>query len=285
MSETTNYVYKQLKQKIFSDGKAEDKVDIYPVIGFGNNAFTGSDSVLPIGHGGTNADNAEDARANLRISEDLDKLENKLVGGPSDTKSYDTIEGAKRYADDVKTSILGTINDSEEDDTVNGIRKYAKSCSDLVLRTIQGVEFNADDLQNLSSLSNALQDNPDIIRDILAEIDVLTTNTGTLDRDKVEKTDIYTDEGGVTIGENAEAKGQNSIAIGTEAKASENAVQLGQGINTKNGTLQFRGYQLVDAEGRIPSARLYEIVSTLPESTTENPVPEGTIMFLRQQTT
>lgn len=47
------------------------------------------------------------------------------------------------------------------------------------------------------------------------------------------------------------------FAGGYMAKASANgAVQLGEGTNTNANTLQFRGYQIVDASGNIPSERL-----------------------------
>lgn len=47
------------------------------------------------------------------------------------------------------------------------------------------------------------------------------------------------------------------FAGGYMAKASANgAVQLGEGTNTNANTLQFRGYQVVDANGNIPSDRL-----------------------------
>ena len=46
------------------------------------------------------------------------------------------------------------------------------------------------------------------------------------------------------------AGGYNAMAIGT------GAVQLGTGTNSSQNTLQFRGYQVVDANGNIPSDRL-----------------------------
>ena len=348
MSETTNYVYKQLKQKTFLDGDATDKVDIYPVIGFDEGAFTKSDNVLPIAHGGTGANNASNARNNLGIPGELSILENKLIG---------------------------TVNDAEELDTINAAKNYAKNKADLILKTIQGEGFDAEDLQNLKALSDTLKDDSTIITTMQTSIE-----------DRVKKTDIFTyDSGGkvgngafalsggaigyntytqsggaigneawsgagfaggdgayvgfeetldgggiqknirdggaigynaqaqngfaggknakaleqesVAIGVSAQSSGNDSIAIGTSAEAldigsvaigagakvaadTEYAVQLGNGTNENGFTLQFRQYQLVDAEGRIPSARLYEVVNTLPESATE-----GTIVFLKQQTT
>lgn len=362
MSETTNYVYKQLKQKTFSDGETTDKVDIYPVIGFDEGAFTGSQEVvLPINHGGTGANTESGARDNLGVTEELSNLKDELIG---------------------------TTNDSKESNTINGAKNYAKNQANFILKTIQGEGFDAEDLQNLKALSDTLKDDSTIITTMEASIE-----------DRVKKTDIFTYDGGgivgdgafalsggavgyntftqsggaigneawsgagfaggdgayvgfeesldgggiqktirdggaigynaqaqngfaggkdakalgqasVAIGVSAQASGDNSIAIGQSAIAQSNgcslgigsealdsgsvaigawakvaenvkgAVQLGYGTNENGGTLQFRNYQLVNAEGRIPSARLYEVVDSLPESATD-----GTIVFLRQQTT
>ena len=47
------------------------------------------------------------------------------------------------------------------------------------------------------------------------------------------------------------------VAIGTSAVASgAGAVQLGTGTNSTSNTLQFRDYQLVDADGKIPDDRI-----------------------------
>lgn len=48
-----------------------------------------------------------------------------------------------------------------------------------------------------------------------------------------------------------------AVAVGKDAKAqAEYAVQLGTGTNINANTLQFKSYQLVDANGKIPAARL-----------------------------
>lgn len=60
---------------------------------------------------------------------------------------------------------------------------------------------------------------------------------------------------GGAIGEFAEAT--TGFAGGYNAKAtSTGAVQLGEGTNATTNTLQFRGYQLLNASGKIPSERL-----------------------------
>ena len=63
--------------------------------------------------------------------------------------------------------------------------------------------------------------------------------------------------GNIAIGFSAQTKGDMSTAIGYRAYVeADNAIQLGQGINTTEGSLQFRDYQLLDASGKIPAERL-----------------------------
>lgn len=62
-------------------------------------------------------------------------------------------------------------------------------------------------------------------------------------------------ESGGAVGSAASAT--NGFAGGYNAKATANgAVQLGQGKNNNANTLQFRDYQIVDANGNIPASRL-----------------------------
>lgn len=59
------------------------------------------------------------------------------------------------------------------------------------------------------------------------------------------------------LGANAKATGTSAFAIGSNAQAYANeSVQIGPGRNSEAGTLKFRGYTLVDADGRIPVYRL-----------------------------
>lgn len=61
---------------------------------------------------------------------------------------------------------------------------------------------------------------------------------------------------GVAIGQNAMAS-ESSVALGRGAQATDaRNVQLGTGTNGERGTLQFRDYKLVDADGHIPTQRL-----------------------------
>ena len=62
-------------------------------------------------------------------------------------------------------------------------------------------------------------------------------------------------ESGGAVGSAASAT--NGFAGGYKAKATASgAVQLGQGTNNNANTLQFRDYQIVDANGNIPASRL-----------------------------
>lgn len=61
---------------------------------------------------------------------------------------------------------------------------------------------------------------------------------------------------GINIGYFSETV-NGSVALGSSAKATGfRAVQLGNGTNSVSDSLQFKGYQLLDANGKIPSARL-----------------------------
>lgn len=62
---------------------------------------------------------------------------------------------------------------------------------------------------------------------------------------------------GIAIGNGSRTSGSEGIAIGNGARASASAsVQLGNGTNSTFGTLKFRSYRLLDANGYIPADRL-----------------------------
>ena len=74
------------------------------------------------------------------------------------------------------------------------------------------------------------------------------------------------DSGAVAVGKAASALGIDAVAIGrgavagaSGARTTKATVQLGSGTNTNDGTLQFRSWQLVNAEGKIPAERLPEM--------------------------
>ena len=77
------------------------------------------------------------------------------------------------------------------------------------------------------------------------------------------------DSGAVAVGKAASALGINAVAIGRGAVAgaagnrtTQATVQLGAGANENDGTLQFRDWQVVDATGKIPSARMPDGIGT-----------------------
>lgn len=82
------------------------------------------------------------------------------------------------------------------------------------------------------------------------------------------------DSGAVALGRNAQACGKGAVALGKGAKAGTESsrttvptVQLGTGTNASDGTLQFRDWQLVDATGKVPKARLPEDAGGIVEAT------------------
>lgn len=67
---------------------------------------------------------------------------------------------------------------------------------------------------------------------------------------------------GTAIGYNANAS-SDTIAIGRNAKATEyEAIQLGGGTNSTEGTLQIYSYQLMSADGQIPKDRMTNALNT-----------------------
>ena len=71
------------------------------------------------------------------------------------------------------------------------------------------------------------------------------------------------DSGAVAVGKASSAYGVDAVALGRNAAAgapgsrtTKATVQLGSGTNTNDGTLQFRDWQIVDADGMIPAGRL-----------------------------
>lgn len=56
-----------------------------------------------------------------------DDVVQDLVGSVEDTKTDNTINGAKAYADDVKGTITGTAEDTAEDLTLYGLKAYIDS--------------------------------------------------------------------------------------------------------------------------------------------------------------
>ena len=82
------------------------------------------------------------------------------------------------------------------------------------------------------------------------------SGTGTGSRDSGA---VAVGKGAAALGLDAVALGRNAVAGAPGARTTQATVQLGSGTNENDGTLQFRTWQLVDAEGKIPAARLPDI--------------------------
>ena len=67
---------------------------------------------------------------------------------------------------------------------------------------------------------------------------------------------------------------EGAIAFGKNAVAAKpNAVQIGEGTNDQEDTLQFNEWQLLDSEGHIPNERL--VVDDIPTEGSDKPVSSG----------
>lgn len=71
------------------------------------------------------------------------------------------------------------------------------------------------------------------------------------------------------------SSGETAIGYNSKVEAAANAMQLGEGTNTTAGTLQFRSYQILDASGNIPAARLGNLASALSSLSTEIAAVKG----------
>lgn len=84
----------------------------------------------------------------------------------------------------------------------------------------------------------------------------------------------------VAIGAGSEAQQVSGIAIGMSAiSGGANAIQLGYGTNNNDGTLQVNGFQLMGADGLIPSERLPIATGTYVGTGTDGYDGELTLNF------
>lgn len=61
------------------------------------------------------------------VAEAASKVKSDLVGKTTDTKTSDTIKGAKKYAEDQASALLGTAEDESTDMTLYGLKAYVDS--------------------------------------------------------------------------------------------------------------------------------------------------------------
>jgi hypothetical protein len=61
------------------------------------------------------------------VADTASKVKSDLVGKDTDTKTSDTINGAKKYAEDQASAILGTAEDESTDMTLYGLKAYVDS--------------------------------------------------------------------------------------------------------------------------------------------------------------
>ena len=86
----------------------------------------------------------------------------------------------------------------------------------------------------------------------------------------IGKATISNSSNSIAIGTNSGTTivGNTSIAIGYDSKVTTySAVQIGPGTNSTPKSLQFRGTQIVDGNGKIPAAQLSAVFSSSPELT------------------
>lgn len=79
---------------------------------------------------------------------------------------------------------------------------------------------------------------------------------------------------GIAAGKNAIANGTNAIAIGANSSAQGNSIQIGQGSNANDNTVQFFTYPMLDENGKIPVERL-TVDGELKDS--QNPVSNSAV--------
>lgn len=168
--------------------------------------------------------------------------------------------------------------------TLDGVHS-AKGWAEVSEAMAVGAEWGkiVGTLSDQTDLKDSLDGKQDVISDLDKHLKNNTTQTNGLaiigtvtDQAGVSVGESSTaSRAGVAIGRRAESKNYgvaiggtdgnstktyanaSSVAIGYGANCTgSNAAQIGLGTNATGGTLQFQDYQLLDASGKVPTARL-----------------------------
>lgn len=129
-----------------------------------------------------------------------------------------------------------------------------------------------DDIQ--TSLGNAESDISDLKSRMTDAESGLSTNSSDIDHIEDNTTKIANSNGGFAAGSGSSAT--SGVAVGSNAVSSASgAVQLGTGTNNVADTLQFETYQVIDANGKIPLARL--TIDNVVTDGSNNPVSSDAV--------
>ena len=197
---------------------------------------------------------------------DLETIRNGANAGATAVQSGDLAT--------VATS--GSYNDLTNQPTVNGV-------------ALSGVKTSTDLKVGLVSSSGGFQagDNATANNGGAVGNNAVATSGGAVGLNAITTTGFAGGQGAESrYAADGQTKITGAVAIGPNAKAqADDAVQIGFGVNTTENTLQFRNYQLLDANGKIPTDRLdlatvatsgnYNDLSNLPEPAVTQAVIEG----------